>query len=87
MLYEVITKITKYTSNPDGATLPTFTGTYDCGIGYTGTWSVADGGSQTVSGIPTGNVCTVTEDALAPIDGYTWGRITSYNVCYTKLLR
>ena len=70
-------KITKTTSNPDGATLPAaFTGTYDCGTGYTGTWSVADGGSQTVTGIPTGNSCTVTEDALAPISGYTWGTPT-----------
>ena len=34
------------------------------------------GGSQTVSGIPTGNTCTVTEDALAPISGYTWGTPT-----------
>ena len=33
-------KITKTTSNPDGATLPTFTGTYDCGTGYTGTPSI-----------------------------------------------
>ena len=35
-------KITKTTSNPDGATLPAaFTGTYDCGTGYTGVFSVA----------------------------------------------
>ncbi len=32
--------------------------------------------SQTVSGIPTGNTCTVTEVAPAPIPGYTWGTIT-----------
>ena len=39
-------KITKSTSNPDGATLPAvFTGTYDCGTGYTGSFSVADGAS------------------------------------------
>lgn len=70
-------KITKSVSNPNGATLPAaFTGTYDCGTGYTGTWSVAAGGSQTVSGIPTGNVCSVVEDAPLPIDGYTWGPIT-----------
>jgi hypothetical protein len=67
-------KITKTVSNPDGATLPSaFTGTYDCGTGYTGTWSVAAGGSQTVSNIPTGNSCSVTEDALSSISGYTWG--------------
>jgi Domain of unknown function (DUF5979) len=58
----------------DGATLPAaFTGAYDCGTGYTGTWSVANGASQTFSGIPTGNLCSVTEDTLAPITGYTWG--------------
>ena len=45
---------------------------YDCGNGYTGSWSVAGGGSQTIYGIPTGSVCSVTEDALATIDGYTW---------------
>ncbi len=66
-------KITKITNNPDGATLPAaFTGTYDCGVGYTGSWSVANGGSQTINGIPTGNTCSVTEDALASISGYTW---------------
>ena len=67
-------KITKTTSNPDGATLPAaFTGTYDCGTGYTGSFSVADGDSQTVSGIPTGNTCSVVETAPAGITGYTWG--------------
>jgi len=70
-------KITKHVSNPDGATLPAaFTGTYDCGAGFTGTWSVAAGASQTVSGIPTGNTCSVTEDALAAITGFTWGTPT-----------
>ena len=54
-----------------------FSGTYDCGPGYTGTWSVADGGSQTVSGIPTGSTCSVTEDALAKIDGFTYKRRTN----------
>ena len=67
-------KISKVTTNPDGATLPAaFTGSYNCGTGYTGTWSVANGGSQTINGIPTGNSCSVTEDTLAPISGYTWG--------------
>ncbi len=61
-------------SNPDGASVPaSFTINYDCGAGYTGSVSVAAGGSQTVSGIPTGSTCTVTEAALAPISGYTWG--------------
>ncbi len=67
-------KITKSTSNPDGAILPAaFTGTYDCGTGYTGSWSVADGASQTISGIPTGNVCSVAETAPVAIPGFTWG--------------
>ena len=49
-------KITKSVSNPNGATLPAaFTGTYTCGTGYTGNFSVAAGASQTISGIPTGN--------------------------------
>ena len=70
-------KITKSTSNPNGATLPAaFTGTYDCGTGYTGVFSVADGASQTISGIPTGNTCSVVETAPVPITGYTWGTIT-----------
>ncbi len=70
-------KITKSVSNPDGATLPAaFTGTYDCGTGYTGNFSVAAGASQTISGIPTGNVCSVVETAPVPITGYTWGPIT-----------
>jgi hypothetical protein len=70
-------KITKSTSNPDGATLPAaFTGTYDCGVGYTGVFSVANGASQTITGIPTGNTCSVVETAPAVIPGYTWGTIT-----------
>ncbi len=70
-------KITKTTNNPDGATLPSaFTGTYDCGTGYTGNWSVANGGSQTVTGIPTGNTCSVVETAPAAIPGYTWAAAT-----------
>ena len=44
----------------------------DCGVGYTGNWSVANDGSQTVTGIPTGNTCSVVETAPACITGYTW---------------
>jgi VCBS repeat-containing protein len=66
-------KITKQVNNPDGATLPAaFTGTYNCGTGYTGSFSVAAGGSQTIGSIPTGNTCSVTETAPAAITGYTW---------------
>jgi hypothetical protein len=32
---------------------------------------VANGASQTFSGIPNGNLCTVTEDAPGVIPGYT----------------
>lgn len=70
-------KITKTTINPDGATLPAaFTGSYDCGIGYAGSFSVANLASQTFSGIPTGSICSVTEIAPAATPGFTWGPIT-----------
>jgi len=72
-------KITKTVSNPDGATLPaTFAVNYDCGGTYKGQVSVAypTPGFVTVSGIPTGSVCTLTEVAPTPITGYTWGTIT-----------
>ncbi len=38
--------------------------------------SVTIYGSQTISGIPTGNTCSVVETAPAPITGFTWGPIT-----------
>jgi hypothetical protein len=70
-------KILKTLSNPDGASVPaSFAVNYDCGTGYTGQVSVAPGSPATVSGIPTGNVCTVTEVAPAAIPGFTWGTIT-----------
>ena len=70
-------KITKSTVNPDGAVLPSvFTGTYDCGVGFTGNWSVASGASQTISGIPTGNTCSVVEAAPAVIAGFSWAAPT-----------
>ncbi len=66
--------ILKTLSNPDGATVPaSFTIDYDCGGTYAGSVSVAAGGSQIVSNIPTGSSCTVSEPALTPIVGYTWG--------------
>ena len=65
--------INKSTSNVDGAVLPSvFTGTYDCGSGYVGTWSVPEGGSQTVAGIPTGSSCSVSEDVPAVVAGFSW---------------
>jgi uncharacterized repeat protein (TIGR01451 family) len=75
--------IAKTTNNPDGATLPaSFTMNYDCGFDANGTThlmgqkSVASGGSATVTGIPTGNTCSVTEAAPAPITGFTWAAPT-----------
>ena len=67
-------RILKTLSNPDGAAVPaSFTVNYDCGTGYTGSVPVAAGGSATVSNIPTGRSCTVSEATLTPIAGYTWG--------------
>src|SRR5262249_54787405 len=64
-------------SNPAGAPVPSsFTINYTCGAWYTGSRSVAAGGTATVSGIPTGNTCSVTEAALAPIAGYAWAAPT-----------
>jgi uncharacterized repeat protein (TIGR01451 family) len=69
--------IAKTLSNPDGATVPaSFTINYNCGTGFTGSRSVAPGGSATVPGIPTGSTCTVSEAALTPITGFTWGTPT-----------
>ncbi|HEY6015426.1 MAG TPA: DUF5979 domain-containing protein, partial [Gaiellaceae bacterium] len=57
-------RILKTVDNPDGAFVPsTFAVDYDCGEGYTGTALVAPLGPQTISGIPTGSTCTVTEVA------------------------
>ncbi|MBN2844145.1 MAG: hypothetical protein JXM68_13745, partial [Sedimentisphaerales bacterium] len=57
-----------------------FTGTfainYDCddGTAHDGTVTLTAGGTQTITGIPTGTTCTVTEPTLptAP-DGWTFG--------------
>jgi hypothetical protein len=69
--------IKKTLSNPDGASVPaSFSVNYNCGTGYTGNVSVSPSSPATVSGIPTGNICTVTEVAPAAITGYTWGTIT-----------
>jgi hypothetical protein len=70
-------QILKTLSNPDGAPVPaSFSVNYNCGTGYIGNVSVAPGSPATVSGIPTGNTCTVTEVAPTPIPNYTWGTIT-----------
>src|SRR5205085_138898 len=74
--------IAKTLSNPDGATVPaSVTNNYKRdtetnGVSLTGSRSVAPGGTATVSGIPTGNTCSVSEAALTPITGYTLGTPT-----------
>ena len=69
--------IAKTVSNPDGAVLPvSFEVGYDCGEGFTGTKSISVGSPATVTGIPTGNTCTVTETAPAGIAGFTWAAAT-----------
>ena len=69
--------IKKTLSNPDGAVVPSsFTVNYDCGTGYTGSRSVSTSTPATVTGIPTGNSCTVTEVAPAAIGGFTWAAPT-----------
>jgi len=75
-------KVLKTLSNPDGASVPaSFTVNYDCGVdtggsSLTGTLSVAPGSPATVSGIPTGNSCSISEVTPTDIPGYTWGTIT-----------
>lgn len=40
-----------------------YVGTYNCGTGYSGTFSIAAGSSQTFPGIPVGSTCVVSETA------------------------
>ena len=67
----------KALSNADGASVPaSFLVDYDCGTGYMGRVPVTPTTSATVYGIPTGNVCSITEVAPDPIPGFTWGPVT-----------
>ena len=78
--------ITKALTDPDSvvASGRLFTGTYTCepqtGADITGTWSVEEGDTQTVTGIPLGSSCSIDEDALtvAPSadPSYAWGAPT-----------
>jgi choice-of-anchor A domain-containing protein/LPXTG-motif cell wall-anchored protein len=78
--------IAKAVTDPDAvvASGRHFTGTYSCATGstpVTGTWDVTTAASQTVSGIPAGASCSITEDALAVApsssdSSYTWGAPT-----------
>jgi choice-of-anchor A domain-containing protein len=79
--------ITKALTDPDGvvASGRLFTGTYTCdpqsGADITGSWSVEAGDTQTVTGIPVGSSCSITEDSLstapsATDPSYQWGAPT-----------
>ena len=77
--------IEKSLTNDDGAPVPaSFTVNYDCGIDtdgdpLTGERSIAPGSPATVSGVPTGNTCSVTEVAPDEIPGYTWQQPITYS--------
>ncbi len=67
-------RILKTVNNADGATLPaSFTMNYDCGPSQAGQVTVTPDTPAVVNDIPTGSICTVSEAALTPIAGYTWG--------------
>jgi len=63
-----------------GGAAKTFSGTYDCGTGFTGTFSTLTTATPvTISGIPAGRACSVTENA--PTGGllnasFAWGAPT-----------
>ena len=63
------------TGGPQGYTGP-FTIHYDCGTGYVGDVQVSASSSQTVNGIPSGSVCTISETPPSPPGGYTFGTPT-----------
>ncbi|MBA3877352.1 MAG: hypothetical protein C0498_10505 [Anaerolinea sp.] len=56
----------------------TFAIDYDCddGTAHDGTVNLAAGGSQTISGIPTGTTCVVSESTPTPPTGWTFGAPT-----------
>ena len=66
--------IEKTINAPANATLPaSYAVSYNCGIGFTGNTTISPTSPAVISGIPSGRTCSVTEDALTPIPGYTWG--------------
>ncbi len=77
-------RITKTVNDPNGGytggTSKTFSGTYNCGTGYTGSFSTLTTALPVViSGIPAGRTCTVTE--TTPTGGllngsFSWGTPT-----------
>ena len=66
--------IEKTITAPESATLPaSYAVSYNCGTGFTGNTTISPTSPAVISGIPSGRTCSVTEDALTPIPGYTWG--------------
>ena len=53
----------------------TFTVSYDCGVGFSGSLTLADGETATVSNIPTGTECTLSEATKPATSGpsYVYG--------------
>ena len=84
--------IKKLVNDPNGGytggTGKTFTGTYNCGTGYTGDFSVTIATGQTISGIPAGNTCRVQESAPSGgllNDSFSWGA-TTYDPSPVKIV-
>jgi hypothetical protein len=75
-------RVLKDVSNSAGAVLPTtFDIDYRCVIGDTetkvGSLDVPAGAAGVVvAGVPTGSTCTITEQALTPIPGFTWSPVS-----------
>lgn len=72
-------KISKVFDAGDSGFTGTFAINYDCddGEAYDGTVNLAAGGTKTISGIPTGTQCTVTETTLpTPPTGWSFGTPT-----------
>ena len=73
-------QVAKVVDAPDGAFLGgDFTVTYDCGPGFSGQRTVANGGTVTIAGLPAGSSCAVQE--LAPsasqlTPAYVWAAPT-----------
>lgn len=67
--------IKKLVNPTDGvAQSATFSGTYECASGHSGSWGpIAAGGQQVISGLPVGTTCTVTEtDPTTGLANASW---------------
>jgi hypothetical protein len=75
-------QVLKELSNPDGAVVPaTFAIDYECKIAddvtKSGTVDVQPGMTGvTVAGVPTGSTCSITEQELTEIPGFTWAPVS-----------